>query len=131
MAHSTGVERRKSFLTRSPTPSSAVAARYLRLTALLTGRASPPTSTSAVADTMEEPAATLPRIVHGCNVTAGLLRMRFTLPESISVVNPAVPSGRAAIHTGVGTASPFLRNVVNNTYFSSVIATSERYPSGR
>ncbi len=131
IAHSTGFGRRNTLRTRSPTASSDVATRYLRPTALLTGRASAPTSTSAVAEKMGEPAGTLPRIEHGCNVTAGLLRMRFTLPESISVTSPPDPSGRPAIHTGVGTASPFLRNVVNNTYFSSVIATSERYPSSR
>src|SRR3954469_12693659 len=64
-----------------------------------------------------------------CRVTDGLLTIRLTLPESISVLKPAAPSGKPTIHTGVATAWPLRRNVVSKTYFSSQMATSARYPS--
>src|SRR3954469_14202620 len=64
-----------------------------------------------------------------CRVTDGLLTIRLTLPESISVLKPAAPSGKPTIHTGVATAAPLRRNVVSKTYFSSAIGTPARYPS--
>ena len=48
----------------------------------------------------------------------GLLRIRFTLPEVASVVNPARPSARGAIHTGLATLTPDLRTVTSETYFA-------------
>ena len=65
-------------------------------------------------------------MLHGCSVTAGLLPMRFTLPdvdlgrESCGAVRQTDdPDGRRH-------RSPFWRKVVSNTYFSSVMATTKR-----
>jgi hypothetical protein len=41
--------------------------------------------------------------------------MRFTLPESLPVVNPAVPSPSGAIHTGDDTVEPSRLRVVMDT----------------
>ena len=54
---------------------------YFRRMALLVSRVSAPIRISAVTLAIAESSVTLPRRLHGCRVTDGLLRMRFTLPD--------------------------------------------------
>ena len=95
---------------------------YFSVIAALRASYSDPLTYLAVAVTSTAPSATLPRALHGRSVTCGLLRMRLTLPESRSVTKPSVPSASGVIHTGDDTRSPLLRNVVIDTYSSSLIA---------
>src|ERR1700756_1925528 len=52
-----------------------------------------------------------PRTVAGAILTSELFRIRLYLPESLLVITYNLPAS-SANHTGVVTATPFLRNVV-------------------
>ena len=101
--------------TVPPTSTSVNCQPYFCFTAAVTGSASGPSTTLAVARTSGAPSATRPRASQGRRVTSGKLRMRFTLPESLPVVNPAVPSPKGAIHTGDDTVEPSRLRVVIDT----------------
>src|SRR5258706_1797566 len=67
--------------------------------------------------------STLPRMSHGAIFTRGLLRMRFTFPETPIVYTHSFASfesrladGSAANHTGVFTPSPLFLNVSRFRY---------------
>ena len=56
--------------------------------------------------------------LNGCTRSVG---EAFALPEVLSIVKP-YPSSKGAIHTGVATASPDLRNETNETYLALSIS---------
>src|SRR6267378_3175674 len=67
--------------------------------------------------------STLPRMSHGAILTRGLLRMRFTFPEtpivytySFASLESRLADGSAANHTGVFTPSPLFLNVSRFKY---------------
>src|SRR5580704_12942014 len=57
-----------------------------------------------------------PRMVHGANRTAGLLRMRLHLPESGRVMTKSLPFC-SPNQIGVRTSAPVLRKVARLAYF--------------
>jgi hypothetical protein len=54
-------------------------------------------------------------------VIVALLRRRLYLPDFEDVQNPTRPSSSGTIQVGVVTPVPDLRNVVDATYFSSLM----------
>ena len=109
------------FLNVSPMEIIETMIPYFARMASCTSRCALPVTTSAVADTTGAFGLILPRTLHACIVTAELLRILLTLPDVASVVKPARPSRKGAIHTGLATASPDLRKVTSETYFSDEI----------
>lgn len=94
---------------------------YFFLTNARTASKSVPVARTAFPEMIDEPEVTLPRWSLGWNVTRLSLRIRLHFHDSPWVVKPTVPSPRSTIHTGDDLPSPFLRYVVSETYFSSVI----------
>src|SRR5713101_8354251 len=96
-------------------PSNCFHGKYFLLSNCIPRAASSPVTISARASTHSP--STLPRMSHGAILTRGLLRMRFTFPDTPMVYTYSFASfesrladGSAANHTGVFTPSPlFLR----------------------
>src|SRR5882724_11369741 len=94
---------------------------YFLLSSFIPCSASAPVIISARASTQSP--SSLPLAVHGAIRTRGLLRMRFTFPETPIVYTKSFASlessrtdGSAANHTGVFTPSPLFLNVSRFKY---------------
>src|SRR6266403_3633716 len=94
---------------------------YFLLSSFIPCSASAPVTISARASTQSP--SNLPLAVHGAIRTRGLLRMRFTFPEtpivytySFALLSSSLADGSAANHTGVFTPSPLFLNVSRFRY---------------
>src|SRR6266481_8988148 len=111
---------------------------YFLLSSFIPCSASAPVTISARASTQSP--SNLPLAVHGAIRTRGLLRMRFTFPETpivytYSFASPASSGAgeSAANHTGVFTPSPLFLNVSRFKYLcpanvSNLIASPPAIP---
>src|SRR6266550_7496349 len=102
-------------------PSNCFHGKYFLLSNCIPRAASSPVTTSARASTHSP--STLPRMSHGAILTRGLLRMRFTFPDTPMVYTCSFASfesrladGSAANHTGVLTPSPLFLKVSRFRY---------------
>ena len=74
------------------------------------------------------PVLTRPRASLGCSVTLGLFCSRLALPEAEEVNRLTWPPSSGTIQIAVATATPVLRKVATDTYFSCEIACSALLP---
>src|SRR6202521_2668926 len=102
-------------------PSNCFHGKYFLLSNCIPRAASSPVTISARASTHSP--STLPRMSHGAILTRGLLRMRFTFPDTPIVYTynfasfeSSLADGSAASHTGVFTPSPLFLKVSRFRY---------------
>ncbi|HJZ25895.1 MAG TPA: hypothetical protein VJ370_06425 [Streptosporangiaceae bacterium] len=91
-------------------------------------KSGPEVTSSTVPVTGVVPALTRPRTSLGCSVTPGLFRSRLALPEAEEVKTPTWPPSSGTIQVAVATATPVLRKVATDTYFSCEIVCSALLP---
>src|SRR5467141_1271947 len=108
-------------LKNAKKPNSCFHGKYFLLSKSIPRAASSPVTISALASTQSP--SSLPLAVHGAIRTRGLLRIRFTFPETPIVYTKSFASlessrtdGSAANHTGVFTPSPLFLNVSRFKY---------------
>ena len=88
----------------------------------MVSKSAPEVTSCAVPSTADVPALTRPRPSDGCIVIRGLFRSLLYLPDADDVQKPTRPPSSGTIHVAVATEVPDLRYVVEETYFSSLMA---------
>src|SRR6266403_3245559 len=108
-------------LKNAKNPNSCFHGKYFLLSKSIPRTASSPVTISARASTQSP--SSFPLAVHGAIRTRGLLRIRFTFPEtpivyakSFAPLASSRTDGSAANHTGVFTPSPLFLNVSRFKY---------------
>jgi hypothetical protein len=91
---------------------------------VIASNSGPEVTSATVPVTGVVPAMTRPRTSLGCSVNLGLFRSRLILPEAEEVKRPTRPPSTGTIQVAVATATPVLRKVATDTYFSREIACS-------
>src|ERR1700674_5747124 len=116
-------------LKNAKNPNSCFHGKYFLLSKSIPRAASSPVTMSARASTQSP--SSLPLAVHGAIRTRGLLRIRFTFPEtpivytySFASLESSGTDGSAANYTGVFTPSPFFLHVSRFKYLCPANASN-------